>query len=359
MKLKVISVLICVLLLFCSCKDAGATSSEISSKVNSLPLSSLISNSSQVNRKENSNTNTSSEQQQNNSNLSLNTKPYTVEYFGETDLLSLVNDHGTSVVGYGELKNESYATALKELETVLDNYSREISVVCYSLNNKKALSYNTSARLFCACTVKASFNLFACKQMDKGVANLDSVMTYEKKHYEPGTGDMQYSSYGTKFNMRTILHKSMSISDNVGYLMSVDYFGREKYNTFAENLGISSLKIKPTVWALKAGTKDLAVTWREIYKYFNSNAKHAEFLYSTCTNTPDNYATLALGNKYTISHKQGHNNTADWPSYSDAGIVWKGNDAYIIAVITNSLGPTSESRKVMADTIKIIDEKLF
>ena len=78
MKLKVISVLICVLLLFCSCKDAGATSSEISSKVNSLPLSSLISNSSQVNSKENSNTNTSSEQQQNNSNIALDTKPYTV-----------------------------------------------------------------------------------------------------------------------------------------------------------------------------------------------------------------------------------------------------------------------------------------
>lgn len=359
MKLKIISVLICVLFVFCSCgKEEIISSSEISSVVSNAPSSSNVS----INESSSSSqatTSNESKQPPVSSEITLSTKPYTVESVGDTDLLSLVTDHGTSVVGYGELKNESYNSALKELETVLDNYSREISVVCYSLNNKKALSYNTNARLFCACTVKASFNLFACKEMDKGVASLDTVMTYEKKHYEPGTGDMQYSSYGTKFNMKTILHKSMSISDNVGYLMSVDYFGREKYNTFAENLGISSLKIKPTVWALKAGTKDLAITWREIYKYVNSNAKHAEFLYSTCTNTPDNYATLALGKKYTISHKQGHNNTADWPSYSDAGIVWKGNDAYIIAVITNSLGPNAESRKVMADTIKIIDEKLF
>lgn len=355
MKLKIISILICILFVFCSCGNIGViSSSEIASVVSIEPSSSNVSSSSSQ-----ATTGNESKQPPVSSEITLSTKPYTVESVGDTDLLSLITDHGTSVIGYGELKNESYNSALKELESVLDNYSREISVVCYSLNNKKALSYNTNARLFCACTVKASFNLFACKEMDKGVASLDTVMTYEKKHYEPGTGDMQYSSYGTKFNMKTILHKSMSISDNVGYLMSVDYFGREKYNTFAENLGISSLKIKPTVWALKAGTKDLAITWREIYKYVNSNAKHAEFLYSTCTNTPDNYATLALGEKYTISHKQGHNNTADWPSYSDAGIVWKGNDAYVIAVITNSLGPNSESRKVMADTIKIIDEKLF
>ena len=343
MKIKIISILICVLLLLCGCSNAvtggsnntNSVSSNMS--INSQNISEIVSGEENY----------------------LSTKPYKVEYFGNTNLLTLISNHGKTVESYGELADDKYQSAIAELEGVLNAYSREISVVCYSLNNKKALSYNTSARMFCACTVKAPFNLFACMEMDKDVASLDTEMIYEKKHYEPGTGDMQYSSYGTKFTMRTILHKSMSISDNVGYLMSVDYFKREKYNTFAEKLGIDSLKIKPTVWALKAGTKDLAVAWYEIYKYVNSSAKHAEFLYSTCTGTPDNYATLALEDKYTISHKQGHNNTADWPSYSDAGIVWKGNDAYIIAVITNSLGPTSESRKVMADTIKIIDQKLF
>ena len=338
---RILPFLICLTLIFCSCSNNPQDNSSLisSETISELPLSSES---------------VSSEPPYN------SVKPYTVEYsdsFG--DLLSQITDHGATVNRYGELKDEKYSAAITELEAVLDDYSREISVVCYSLNNKKAISYNTNARLFCACTVKAPFNLFACMEMDKGVATLDTKMTYQKKHYEPGTGDMQYSSYGTEFDMRTILHKSMSISDNVGYLMSVDYFSREKYNAFAENLGINSLKIKPTVWALKAGTRDLAVSWREIYKYVNSNAKHAEFLYSTCTNTPDNYATLALGDKYTISHKQGHNNTADWPSYSDAGIVWKGNDAYIVAVITNSLGPTGESRAVMANAIKIIDEKLF
>ncbi len=332
MKLKVLTIFICFAVLLCGCSNNVAKTSSV------IPIQSSTITST----------------------VDFSAPPYLVQnYSGENDQLLHIFDHDKTLMFYGELSDEKYQSAFLELEAVLNGYSRDISVVCYSLNNKKAISYNTNARMFCACTVKAAFNLFACKEMDNGVGSLDTVMTYQEKHYEPGTGDMQYSSYGTQFNMKTILHKSMSISDNVGYLMSVDYFGREKYNTFIENLGCSSLKIKPTVWALKASAKDLAIIWREIYKYVNSDAMHAEFFYNSCTNTPDNYATLALGDKYTISHKQGHNNTAAWPSYSDAGIVWKGNDSYIVAIITNSLGPNAESRKVMADAIKIIDEKLF
>ncbi len=274
------------------------------------------------------------------------------------DLFSEMTDIGTTVVGYGDLEKDEYKDALLELESVLDKYSRNVSVVAYALDNNKALTYNTNQDLFCACTVKAAYALYACKEMEKGNGSLATTMTYESKHYEPGTGDMQYRDFGTVFTMETIIDKTMGISDNVGYLMMVDYFGRDGYNEWITELGCPSLQIKPTVWSLHAKAKDLAVIWREIYEYFKTDSEYAKFLKKTCTNTPNNYATAALEG-VDVSHKQGHNSSGGWLAYSDAGIVWKGDKPYIIVVLTDAPGPSSYDAGVMADIIKLIDSKLF
>ena len=274
------------------------------------------------------------------------------------DLLSKMTDCGKSVVTYGDLKSDEYSAFVQSLEKILDGYKYNISVVAYSLDNNKALAYNTKTDLFCACTVKAAYSLYACKQMESGNGSLDTKMTYEKKHYEPGTGDMQYSAFGTEFSMKTILDKSMRISDNVGYLMSVDYFGRDGYNRWISNLGCESLKIKPTVWSLHAKAKDLAVVWREIYNYFDTDTEYSNFLYNSCTNTPNNYATAALG-EVEYSHKQGNNSTGEWLALCDAGIVWKENNPYIIVILSDAPGPSTYSRGVFADIIKIVHNDLF
>ncbi len=274
------------------------------------------------------------------------------------DLLSKMTDCGKSVVTYGDLKADEYSASVQSLEKILDGYKHNISIVAYSLDNNKALAYNTKTDLFCACTVKAAYSLYACKQMENGNGSLDTVMTYEKKHYEPGTGDMQYSAFGTKFTMKTIIDKSMRISDNVGYLMSVDYFGRDGYNKWIKKLGCESLQIKPTVWSLHAKAKDLAVVWREIYNYFETDTEYSKFLYNSCTGTPNNYATAALkGVKY--SHKQGNNRSGDWLAYSDAGIVWKEGNPYIIVILTDAPGPSSYDASIFADIINIVHNYLF
>lgn len=282
------------------------------------------------------------------------TAPESVQ-FG--DLLASMPEFGEEVRFYGYLDDTKYEDAADRLEGILDGYKHNISFVAYSLDGTRALGYNTRAEIFCACTVKAPYTLYCCLQMDKGVGSLDTEMIYEKKHYEPGTGDMQYSSFGTSFPLKTALDKSMRISDNVGYLMAVDYFGRDGYNEWISSLGCPSLKIKPTVWSLRAKSRELAVAWREIYKYFESDASHAEFLYNSCTNTAGNYGTAALDVDY--SHKQGHNRSGDWLSYSDAGIVWKEGSPYIYAILTDAPGPSNYDAGVFADIMKIVHNELL
>lgn len=265
---------------------------------------------------------------------------------------------GQRIEAVGSLKESKYEQNLLELQEILNSHKYNISLSVYSIDGQKGLEYNTNKEIFGACTVKAAYTLYSCKQMESGNGNLTIPITYDKKHYEPGTGDMQYSPFGTVFTMETALHKSMSISDNVGYLMTVDYFGREGYNSWISELGCNSLQIKPTVWSLKTKANDLVKIWCEIYNYFNSNGKYSDFLYNSCTNTAGNYATATLEG-VDFSHKQGHNSTGDWLSFSDAGIVWKGEHPYVIAILTDAPGPNSYSRGEFAKIIEIVHNDLF
>lgn len=265
---------------------------------------------------------------------------------------------GKVVTVTGGLQDARYSEKIAELQNILNGYSRNISFSVYAVDGSKALYYNTEAEIFGACTVKAAYTLYACKQMEAGNGNLSVPLTYEEKHYEPGTGDMQYSPFGTVFAMETALNKSMSISDNVGYLMAVDYFGRDGYNAFISEMGCDSLQIKPTVWSLRTKSQDLVKLWCEIYNYFETDTEYSRFLYNSCTNTAGNYATAALSG-VDYSHKQGHNSTGDWLSLSDAGIVWKGDNPYIIAILTDAPGPSSYDAGVFAQIIDIVHNELF
>lgn len=265
---------------------------------------------------------------------------------------------GKEVVVNGKLQNPEFSQDLLKLKEILNGHKYNISLAVYSVDGRKSLAYNTESSIFGACTVKAAYTLYACKQMESGIGDLKTKITYDKKHYESGTGDMQYSPFGTVFTMETALNKSMSISDNVGYMMSVDYFGRDGYNAWISNLNCDSLVIKPTVWSLKTRANDLIKIWCEIYNYFETDTEYSRFLYNSCTNTSGNYATASLtGVEY--SHKQGHNSTGDWLSLSDAGIVWKGDSPYIIAILTDAPGPNGYSSGEFAKIINIVHNNLF
>ncbi len=333
-----IIIVFCITICLSACQ--GANHTDVSSAVNNVVSSPVFSE-------------TQSETEQ-----EVSSQTSQSESIPQQAVVPQAQNTGEKIVASGELTNLQYTPKINELQEILNSHKYNISLSVYSVDGSKGLEYNTNAEIFGACTVKAAYTLYACKQMEAGNGNLQTEMTYEQKHYEPGTGEMQYSSFGTVFSMETALHKSMSISDNVGYLMSVDYFGRDGYNTYVSEMGCDSLQIKPTVWSLRTKANDLVKIWCEIYNYFETDTEYSRFLKNSCTNTAGNYATAALGG-VEYSHKQGHNSTGDWLSLSDAGIVWKEQNPYIIAILTDAPGPNGYSASEFAKIIDIVHNELF
>ncbi len=337
------AVLICFLFIFSGCK--GKEAEEIISSEDTYSSLEQVSSCAPI-------------EDENKEKLISDKIPVPLIEQNDATLLSEIKSVGKTVTAIGELKNTEYLSAVNRLQALLDNYGKNISFSFYSLNDKKALCYNTEKPLFCACTVKAPYTLYCCKQMEKGNYSLDSKIVYEKKHYEPGTGDMQYSPFGTEFSLETALYKSMNISDNVGYLMSVDLFGRDGYNSWISSLGCQSLQIKPTVWSLKAKSDELILAWLQIYDYFKTDSEYAAFLYSSCVNSGNAFAITSLDD-ISYSHKSGHSSSGDWPALCDAGIIWQGEESYAFSILTDAAGPLSADAYILKSVMEIVHNELF
>lgn len=248
---------------------------------------------------------------------------------------------------YGDLEESE---ELAEMADILGSYKKNISFVAMSLKGNKAIAYNTKQGYFSACTIKIAYILSCCKQIDEGAADKDTLLTYKKKHYHDGSGQIRKEEFGTKYTIEYLIKQSLYISDNVAYAMLIDYFGFDYYNKMIAELGCSSLKLYD-MWARSAKVKDFVILWNEVYNYFQSKTKMAKLMKDACTNTPFNYGTRTLGVSY--SHKSGDNFGAS-AAYNDAGIVW-GDKPYIYVIFTNSEGKEKDE-KTVDRTMEIIHE---
>lgn len=245
---------------------------------------------------------------------------------------------GKKIKLYGDIEESE---DIAELAEILGSYNKNISIAAMSLTGDKALAYNTKQGYFSACTIKTAYILSCCKQIDEGAVDKDTLLTYKKKHYHDGSGQIRKEKYGKKYTIEYLIQQSLYISDNVAYAMLIDYFGFEYYNKMISKLGCSSIKLHD-MWARSAKVKDYVILWNEVYNYFNSKTEMAKVMKKACTNTPFNYGTRTLGVSY--SHKSGDNFGAA-ATYSDAGIVWS-KEPYIYVVFTNSEGKTKDEKTV-------------
>ncbi|MBP3610643.1 MAG: serine hydrolase [Lachnospiraceae bacterium] len=262
-------------------------------------------------------------------------EPSAIEFIGPVQTTDLAS-HDKTLQLYGDITPEDSRVA--ELETLLAGYDKKISIAVWRKDGTKAVSYNTNQGYFSACTIKIGYMLNICRMIDAGLADGNTLLTYEEKHYHTGSGQIRYQPFGTQYTISELINYCLSISDNVAYEILTDYFGYDEYNAMVSELGCNSLKLSD-LWGYSVKVKDYIIIWNEVYDYLVSGAEMASVLKTACTNTPFNYGTETLtGIDY--SHKSG-DCFGYLASYHDAGILWD-NDPYLFAVFTASEGKSKD-----------------
>ena len=259
-----------------------------------------------------------------------------------------------------DLTDPETVSALEQIHQLLATYDKNIAFCAYSLDGSRAIAYNCEEKYFSACTIKAAYMLYCCRAIEQGFVSPDDTMAYDKeKYHHGGSGQIKNAEDGTVYTIRELIRLSLRYSDNIAYKMLVAYFGKDGYNKFVEELGVSRLRLSSstsvsTVWNYNMNTRDLCIIWRELYFYFASETEMAKLYKNACTNTPYNYATKYLTEDYT--HKSGDRFAPD-PVYNDGAIVWK-NTPYVVATLNGSEGEEVDEY-VVATIVKLINDHIM
>ena len=196
-------------------------------------------------------------------------------------------------------RNTSYRLNEETMEKIISMICKEpyvSSFVLYDIDSEATISYNEERYYPVASTIKAPFAMTCLWQMEDNPYFLDAMSEYMTEN--------NLSRDEMICTIKEMVEKSVTLSDNNGYLMLQEYFGYECYNQFLKDLGNRVTIGNGTKWG-KTSAIDSARNWKEIYKYIYSDRENACYFADLLKRTNKGYIRNVLGEEYEVYNKMG------------------------------------------------------
>ncbi|MCI8589726.1 MAG: serine hydrolase [Clostridiales bacterium] len=220
---------------------------------------------------------------------------------------------------------------------IMEDRYRYYKTAFYVLDLKTQMSFGYAADQYFspACTRKAGFALVWYKKLEKNrlaasdepCLRLTDTYFYDGSDYMPGAGTLIRNGYRS-YTIRELLHYLLYNSDNAAYKALWRLLGSGDYVILAEELGIP-LEERQELWTYMRPL-DLGLIWQEIWAYKETGSPESQLLWQELTNNLYNEISESVQGADVIAHKSG----SDEYGYHDAGIVVRGENAYVVVAMS-------------------------
>lgn len=215
--------------------------------------------------------------------------------------------------GMTENELEEMQVLETEITTAIDAFNTEgysTGFLLYDLNSCGGISYHADEIYYSASTIKGPYAAWL-------------VQAY------PETAD---TLYGT-------IQNTLQWSSNEDYEMLITLYGYTEFNSWAAGLGCQNTAITGE-WYPAVNARDFAVLWSSMYDYFTSETCNTD-VRDLYTGTLSSAIYETLGEQYTVYSKAGWIGEGLGTYYNvqnDAGIVMKGENPYVLVVLSDAYG---------------------
>lgn len=228
------------------------------------------------------------------------------------------------------------STDTTALLNAINSGSNKCSFIAVRISDGATIAYNANALYRCASSYKAFASLYAYKQVEAGVYNFNTTLTYTSADYYPGSGIIKGSAFGTLYSLKTVADYSITYSDNAAYTMLQRYIDKQQLVAYAASLGCPNYAGFTSNWP-NVSAIDEALWWAEIYNYACTST-YGQQLYNVFLSATNAIIKTALYKEHSVAHKSGSMSYY----YHDAGIVHS-EDPYLLVVLTHN--PNNYSSK--------------
>ncbi|MDO5358400.1 MAG: serine hydrolase [Slackia faecicanis] len=227
--------------------------------------------------------------------------------------------------------SDDQSTAIMKAVDAAEEHG-DVSMVFYSLETGKGISYDADTTVYGASSFKAPYALYVCQtQVDTGKIELDDSCQ--------GTDAYDPNSYynGGSYPLSDLIADAIVYSDNNAFGSLRDAFDSEGYDEWADELGLDDVHYRADSWYPWYCARTSAKVWTEMYSYLQTPGEAAQMLNELTSQTEVSFIREALRTTgASVQDKAGWCADADplWNGVCDAGIVSLDGKAYILSVMT-------------------------
>lgn len=241
---------------------------------------------------------------------------------------------------------------LCELEELAAPYGYGTGFTYENLVTGAKLQYNSYKQFLTASTIKAPY----VKYLLESGADLDEMLVAHTvwDDGDAAIGQLVPSDQGKSFSVRTLIEKTVVLSDNSAYYTLVQHFGVDGFNAMQQRIGVSSLISLDDIFP-SASAVEQCKSYKDIYKFAEEN-ENGKALISQLSRCETNVQIgKALGGKYTVAQKYGAEYDEEPMTYNDCAVCYA-EKPFVLCILTEQEPETPEANEYFQKVAVIIDK---
>ena len=258
---------------------------------------------------------------------------------------------------------EKYTEWKKEIEKIISQVEGKVCVNFYDLNKNNGFSINGDKKVLSASMIKLLILTELMKKISEDKFSLSDTIMMANFMKTGGDGVLKELNAGHHFTLKELATLMIIVSDNQATNILIDFLGMENINLLGKELRLKETFLGRKMMDAEARKKgydnytcadDISLLLKLIYQEKLINKEASQLMLDILLRQQQGERLQRyLPSDIKIAHKCGDLDNLE----NDGGIIWIGDKAYILAVLTNGM-PNFQCKQTIGKISKFVYDKM-
>lgn len=258
---------------------------------------------------------------------------------------------------------EKYTEWKKEIEKIISQVEGNVCINFYDLNKNNGFSINGDKKVLSASMIKLLILVELMKKISENKFSLSDSIMIANFMKTGGDGVLKELNTGHHFTLKELATLMIIVSDNQATNILIDFLGMENINLLGKELGLKESFLGRKMMDIEARKKgydnytcadDISSLLKLIYQEKLINKEASQLMLDILLRQQQGERLQRyLPSDIKIAHKCGDLDNLE----NDGGIIWLGDRAYILVVLTNGM-PNLQCKQTIGKISKFVYDKM-
>ena len=258
---------------------------------------------------------------------------------------------------------EKYTEWKKEIEKIISQVEGKVCVNFYDLNKNNGFSINGDKKVLSASMIKLLILAELMKKISEDKFSLSDTIMMANFMKTGGDGVLKELNAGHHFTLKELATLMIIVSDNQATNILIDFLGMENINLLGKELRLKETFLGRKMMDIEARKKgydnytcadDISLLLKLIYQEKLINKEASQLMLDILLKQQQGERLQRyLPSDIKIAHKCGDLDNLE----NDGGIIWIGDKAYILVVLTNGM-PNLQCKQTIGKISKFVYDKM-